>query len=117
MTESNSATAVTHNIVCQAGDTFERVFNFWTDKAKTIPADLSGSVFSCKVTGGQLGNPLLTFTMGAGFSVASNALTMRKEEENMQIQGGVYAYDIQQEVGNIITTIIKGSFTVIRQIT
>lgn len=116
-TESNSAIAAEHNIICYRGDTFERVFVYWQDAAKTNPLNLSGSTFKINVIeeNADFPFPILTFVIGSGLTItAPNILTMAKTAVQMEVAPGVYKYDIQKTTGVNVVTIMFGLFTIIK---
>ena len=113
-TTSNSSIATTHNIICKRGDTFLRELKFWSDKAKTIPVDITANEFLMKVIGNGCSEPeILLFTMTDGFSItAPNILTLSKSADQMKKQAATYKFDLQQTSAGIVTTIIQGKFTI-----
>lgn len=121
MTTSNTSTAAIHNIIHRRGDSFPRIFRFYSDSQRTTPLNISSHQFKCEVRRpGSSNNPVLTFQNGNGFTIGgqnNNELTMYKTSEEMSIDAGVYEYDIQQEVDGKVKTIITGSFKIIDDIT
>lgn len=112
-TESNSSIAALHNIICKRGDTFSRVFTFFTDSTKTIPLDITASTFKLSVKN-SLNVIILEFTEPTSITLSStNILTFHKSEIEMSIGAGSYKYDLQKTLSNgNILTIIKGTFTI-----
>jgi hypothetical protein len=119
MTTSNSAVTAIHNIVCRKGDSFLRQFVFWEDEAKTNPLDISSLVFKSEVVrANDKSKKLITFIDGNGFSKSGNTLTMSKTAtEMLDVDAGLFQYDIQQTNGSTVTTIISGSFKIEDDIT
>ena len=120
MTVSNSDIAVTQDFSCVRGDSFNRVFKFWTDDTKTTPVDITAMTFRMQVKVGSDSSPLLSFTIGAGFTItAPNILTMSKTDVEMQgLQTGGVKYDIEQtDAEGNVTTIFRGSFIIIKDYT
>ncbi len=117
-TESNSDIAAEHNIIHRRGDTFERIMRYWSDAARTVPVDITGSTFKINVVEENADFPfiILSFEIGSGLAItAPNILTMSKTATEMKVTPGIYYYDIQKTTGSTVVTIQFGTFTVNRE--
>lgn len=116
--ESNSSVAVVHDIKCKRGDTFSRIFKYWSDTAKTVPVDITGSTFKLKVFEVKTQTEILLFTMDAGLSISdTNILTLTKNATQMILKAGVYSYDLEKTTGTVVLTIMKGDFIIEQDVT
>jgi hypothetical protein len=113
-TTSNSSVASIHHIICYKGDSFARIFKFWQDDAKTQPLDITTSTFKVEVRNKVNKRTVLSFTSGAGLTIQNvNELVLSKSKTEMQIDAGVYQYDVQRTLATTeVITIIRGDFKV-----
>lgn len=118
-TKSSTSIAAAHDITCKRGDNFLMLFKYWQDDAKTIPLDISAASFKMDVVNTKKQSTVLNFaTGGSGMTIANtNELTLTKTAVQMQVEAGVYVYDLQKTVSGVVQTIMKGSFTIENDVT
>lgn len=110
---SNSSVAAEVDIICKRGDTFSRVFQFFTGSGDT-EVDITDSDFNMEAYINKNLKPVLEFHIGDGFEITGvNEITAFKANTAMMIPEGTYRYDLQQTLndGTVITR-IKGNFII-----
>lgn len=110
------------DIKCVRGDTFKKIWKFFEDSAQTVPADMSAITFNGEVRDGTSDTDTLVLSLlDADFTVSgagNNVVTLGKTNVEMEVDAGSYWYDIEAvNVSNEKTTILRGKFEVVQDIT
>jgi hypothetical protein len=108
------------NITTKRADDFDLQTNFLHDDDQS-PHDLTQYdtlVANIKETA-KGSEYVMQFSIGDGFTVASNLLTWHKDAADMMLESKGYVYDIEATItiGNIVSTIASGTFTVLPDVT
>ena len=118
MADVNLNIKQTLNVTCMKNDTFSLDMD-WTD-ASAVAIDLTLYTFKVQVKRNQASNiSLLTFTDSDFTKDSSGNLTMTKSGADMDIESGVYYYDMQATKisDSSIATWMGGRFTIVEDVT
>jgi len=118
MADVNLNIKQTLNVTCMKNDTFSLDMD-WTDAA-AVAIDLTLYTFKVQVKRNQASNiSLLTFTDSDFTKDSSGNLTMTKSAADMDIESGVYYYDMQATKisDSSIATWMGGRFTIVEDVT
>jgi hypothetical protein len=112
--------AGTHDIVCDQGATFTRIFT-WEDSSG-IPIDLTlyTARMQVRATIGSLSTLLSLTTENGGISLGGTAGTITVTATAIQtaaVAAGCYVYDLEMVTGAVVTRLVQGSFTVDAEVT
>lgn len=118
MADVNLIVKETLNITCMKNDTFNLDMD-WRD-ADDNPIDLTAYTFKAQVKKSKASaDSILTFSDSDFTKDASGNLTMSKSADNMDIEAGVYYYDMQttKTADSTIATWLGGRFTIQEDVT
>jgi hypothetical protein len=112
--------AGTHNLVCDQGATFTRVFT-WEDGAG-IPIDVTSYTARMQVraTVDSASTLLSLTTENGGIALGGAAGTVTVTATATQtaaVAAGCYVYDIELITGAVVTRLVQGQFTVDAEVT
>lgn len=108
---SDSSIIAIHHFKHTKGDTFIRQLGFYDSSHVEIDITAADFNMSVKAKDGRL---ILSFGIGTGFTIDSpNILSIRKEDDEMDIPAGTYTYDIERVLAGVKKTIIRGFFIII----
>lgn len=112
--------AGTHDIVCDQGATFTRIFT-WEDSSG-IPIDLTlyTARMQVRATIGSPSTLLSLTTENGGISLGGTAGTITVTATATQtaaVAAGCYVYDLEMVTGAVVTRLVQGSFTVDAEVT
>ena len=95
------------NFTTWAGDTFEHTFTMTTDGTTLI--DTTGRTYAAQVRtqGGRL---VVEFDVTNGG--ATGEITVSGPAATMDVAPGVYAWDLEETDGAVVTTLVAGTFTI-----
>lgn len=118
MADINLIVKETLNITCMKNDTFFIDMD-WVD-ANSNPIDLTAYTFKAQVKRSQNSNEsILTFDDSDFTKDASGNLTMNKSAAQMNLESGVYYYDMQTTKisDGAVSTWLGGRFTIQADVT
>lgn len=112
--------AGTHDIVCDQGATFTRVFTWEDSAANPIDLTLYTARMQVRATVGSASTLLSLTTENGGISLGGIAGTITVTATATQtaaITAGCYVYDLEMVTGAVVTRLVQGSFTVDAEVT
>jgi hypothetical protein len=112
--------AGTHDIVCDQGATFTRVFTWEDSTANPIDLTLYTARMQVRATVGSASTLLSLTTENGGISLGGAAGTITVTATAAQtaaITAGCYVYDLEMVTGAVVTRLVQGSFTVDAEVT
>ncbi len=118
MADVNLIVKETLNITCMKNDSFVLDMD-WKD-ASDNPIDLTAYTFKAQVKRAKASNDsILTFSDSDFTKDASGNLTMTKSAAEMDVEAGVYYYDLQttKTLTGAISTWLGGTFTIQEDVT
>ena len=118
MADVNLIVKETLNITCMKNDTFNLDMD-WRD-ANDNPIDLTAYTFKAQVKRAKASNDsILTFADSDFTKDASGNLTMTKSSAEMDLEAGVYYYDMQTTKisDSSVATWLGGTFTIQSDVT
>ena len=118
MADVNLIVKETLNITCMKNDTFNLDMD-WKD-ASDNPIDLTAYTFKAQVKRAKGSNDsILTFADSDFTKDASGNLTMTKSSAEMDLEAGVYYYDMQTTkiADSTVSTWLGGTFTIQSDVT
>ena len=118
MADVNLIVKETLNITCMKNDSFVLDMD-WKD-ASDNPIDLTAYTFKAQVKRAKGSNDsILTFEDGDFTKDASGNLTMTKSSAEMDLEAGVYYYDMQttKTADGTVSTWLGGTFTIQSDVT
>ena len=118
MADVNLIVKETLNITCMKNDTFNLDMD-WRD-ASDNPIDLTAYTFKAQVKRSKASNDsILTFADSDFTKDASGNLTMTKSSAEMDLEAGVYFYDMQTTKisDSSVATWLGGTFTIQSDVT
>ncbi len=112
--------AGTHDIVCDQGATFSRVFT-WQDSTG-LPVNLTGYTARMQVraTIDSASTLLSLTTENGGISLGGTAGTVTitaSATQTAAVAAGCYVYDIELVIGSTVVRLVQGQFTVDGEVT
>ncbi len=112
--------AGSHDIVCDQGATFTRVFTWEDSTANPIDLTLYTARMQVRATVGSASTLLSLTTENGGISLGGIAGTITVTATATQtaaITAGCYVYDLEMVTGAVVTRLVQGSFTVDAEVT
>ena len=112
--------AGTHDIVCDQGATFSRVFTWEDSAANPIDLTLYTARMQVRSTVESASTLLSLTTENGGISLGGIAGTITVTATATQtaaIAAGCYVYDLEMVTGAVVTRLVQGSFTVDAEVT
>ena len=85
------------NLTIEAGTSYERVLRFYTDKARTVPLDLTGSTLHAQIRAGSFAIDVGLTITDAVAGVVALAIT---PEQTRDVQPGTYKWDMLVTASN-----------------
>jgi hypothetical protein len=112
--------AGTHDIVCDQGATFTRVFT-WQDSTG-VPVNLTGYTARMQVRATiDSASTLLSLTTensGIALGGAAGTVTITATAtQTAAVAAGCYVYDIELVIGSTVVRLVQGQFTVDGEVT
>ena len=117
-TKINLDTSERVDITCRKGDTFSLRLNITNDD--TTVGFASGDVFLMEVRNSDTGNPVAN----TSDPVVNFVITVTADSDDVTLAAttmktmpsGLYAYDVEQKSGAVVTTLIYGTVRVIEDV-
>lgn len=112
--------AGTHDIVCDQGATFSRVFT-WQDSTG-LPVNLTGYTARMQVRAtidsASILLSLTTENSGIALGGAAGTVTVTATAtQTAAVAAGCYVYDIELVIGSTVVRLVQGQFTVDGEVT
>ena len=112
--------AGTHDIVCDQGATFSRVFTWEDSTANPIDLTLYTARMQVRATVESASTLLSLTTENGGITLGGIAGTITVTATATQtaaIAAGCYVYDLEMVTGAVVTRLVQGQFTVDAEVT
>lgn len=114
--ESSSSVAAICNIRIKLGDSFSRVFEYFSDEDFTVPRDISGSDFQFIIINAKTKTEVVSIGIGAELEISdTNELSLNVSDENKaKIHCGTkYIYKVKETTADdVLITIQEGDLIV-----
>lgn len=112
--------AGTHDIVCDQGSTFTRVFTWQDSTGVPINLSLYTARMQVRATIDSASTLLSLTTENGGIALGGAAGTITVTATATQtaaVAAGCYVYDLELVTGSVVTRLVQGQFTVDGEVT